>query len=113
MNRVGSVPGVSGRSINPEPLKDRITIFPTSWITSGQLLWEVISGQGKISRSSAGDATGSRLPGIWEESRGGRNIIAGVRLIRRAIPGRSCSVSRDPQVMEEGVFSGAPSPIPS
>jgi hypothetical protein len=113
MNREGSVPGVSGRFINPEPLKDRITISPTSWITSGQSLWAVTSGLGKISRSSAGDATGSRLPGIWEESHGGKNIIAGVRLIRRAIPGRSCFVSRDLQVMEEGVFSGALSPIPS
>jgi hypothetical protein len=112
MNREGSVPVVSRRFINPELLKDRITIIPTSWITSGQSRWEVISGQGKIFRSSAGDATGSRLPVIWAESHGGRNIIAGVRLIRRAIPGRSCFVSRDLQMMAEGVFSGALSPMP-
>jgi hypothetical protein len=87
------VPCADRRFTSPALPKIRITIITTSWIISGQLPWEVISGQGIISRSSAGDATGSRPPGIWEESHDGRNIIAGDWLTG-AIPGRSCFSGR-------------------
>lgn len=91
---VGNVPCAVRWSMNPSRLKVRITIIPTSLTTSGPSPWEATSGPGIISRSSAGGATGSRLPGIWEGSHGGRDIIAGVWLTGGAIPGRSGFLTR-------------------
>jgi hypothetical protein len=66
-----------------------------SWITSGQSPWEATSGPWIISRSSAGDATGSKPPGIWEESHAGSDIIAGEWLTTMAITGRSCFFKKE------------------
>ena len=89
----------SGEAI-PErsAIKNPSSYHPASWTTSGRSQWGGARGPGKISRVSAGGATGSRPPAIWAISHAGKNSMAGAWLSMRT-PGRSCPWTEIPRAL--------------